>query len=509
MNLPFQSLLARFGLLLSLGAGALLPFAFAPYGIWPLALLCPAWLFLTWQHVSPKRAAALGFWFGVGEFGAGTYWLYNSIHTIGDAPIWVTLLLMMGMVALMASYLALMGYLQARWLPATGLARYLLGLPALWLLLEWFRGWFLSGFPWLSLGYSQIDTPLAGLAPIAGVYAVSLACAISAGALLTVVIGNMRQRWVGITVAALLWLAAAATWHHVWTQPRDAAISVAIVQGAVPQNKKWSQDWRDKTLTRYRSLAEPYFGTQLIVWPEAALPDVSYQLTEYLSALWSDAKARNSDIIMGLLHYDATQQQMYNGVLSLSDDVEWYHKRHLVPFGEFFPVPKFVRSWLRLMSLPYSDFDRGAAQQPPLNAAGQKIGMTICYEDGFGAEQLYVLRDATLLANVTNDAWFGDSSAPPQHLEISRMRALESGRDMIRAANDGISAIIRSDGKVLATSPRFQAMVLTGSVQPRTGLTPYAYVGNWPVIVGSALLVLLTGMIRYRQQRKLSQPSQT
>jgi apolipoprotein N-acyltransferase len=335
---------------------------------------------------------------------------------------------------------------------------------------------------------------------VLGVYGVGLLCALCAGALVTLVLGSRRQRGWAAVMLCLPWLGAPLLSRE-WTSPVNAPLTVAVVQASVPQDQKWSPQWRDKTLAQYRALATPHFGQRLIVWPEAALPDLAHQLTGYLGPLWREARAANSDLVMGLLQYDPDKDAYYNGVLSLSDELQWYHKRHLVPFAEYFPVPEFVRSWLRLMNLPYSDFNAGESIQPALKAAGQKLGVTICYEDGFGAEQLAVLKEATLLVNVTNDAWFGDSSAPPQHLEISRMRALEAGRDMVRAANDGISALIRADGKVIQTLPRFAQAVLTGTVQPRTGLTPYARIGNLPVIY-LCLLALVVVIVRYRPAAK-------
>jgi len=485
------SFVHRHPYLSALISGILLPLAFAPFGLWPVAMLSPALLFLWWRNRAPKQASAIGFWYGMGAFGTGTYWLYNSIYNIGHAPIALTLLLMLGMAALMASYFTVFGFVQARWVPASGVWRYLVALPALWVLCEWWRGWFVSGFPWMSLGYSQIDTMLAGYAPIAGVYGVTYICALIAGALALLITGTRWHRVLALAVLIVPSTGGYMLWHKDWTSPVHAPLSVAVVQGAVPQELKWSQAWRDKTLQHYHDLSVPYFGNKLMVWPEAALPDPSSQLLDYLSALWGQAHASDTDIIMGLLHDDPQTGNIYNGVLAMSDDVQWYHKAHLVPFGEYFPVPPFVRNWMRLMSLPYNDITQGDAVQKTLDAAGEKISASVCYEDGFGAEQLYALRSATLMVNVTNDAWFGNSIAAPQHLEISRMRALEAGRDLIRAANDGISAIIGSDGRLRARLPRFKAMVLTGTVQPRTGLTPYARVGNWPVIILCAVLGLL------------------
>jgi apolipoprotein N-acyltransferase len=354
------------------------------------------------------------------------------------------------------------------------------------------------------LGYAQIDSPLAGLAPVVGVYGVSLACALNAGAITTLLLGKRVMRTRAIAVLVAPWLISAPLWHREWTTPRDAPVQVAVVQAAIAQDHKWSPEWRDKTLALYRELAEAHFGTPLIVWPEAALPDVAYQLVDYLNSLWSDAHSAKSDVVMGLLHYDQQKDTYYNGVLALSNQVQWYHKRHLVPFAEYFP--SFVRGSMRLLNLRYGDFGAGDADQAPLSAAGQKLGMTICYEDGFGSEQLSVLKDATLLVNVTNDAWFGDTSAPYQHLDISRMRALEGGRDMVRAANDGVSALIASNGKIMARLPRFKAAVLTGEVQPRTGLTPYARVGNWPVMLLCLFGVLVVAIVRQRSTLTLPSP---
>ena len=214
--------------------------------------------------------------------------------------------------------------------------------------------------------------------------------------------------------------------------------------------------------------------------------------------MWSAAHAKGSTLITGMLHYGENQDDIRNGLLALDEDAQWYDKRRLVPFGEFFPVPSFVRSWMRLQNLPYSDITPGAREQPALRAGSNRIAATICYEDAYGSEQLKVLKDATLLINVTNDAWFGDTTAAPQHLQISRMRVMEAQRPLLRAANDGISALIQSSGDVEKTLPRFKPNVLTGVVQPRTGLTPYAQVGNWPVVL-FGVAVLIGGLLRARR----------
>ena len=475
---------ARFWSWLLPFAGASLALAFAPFGLWPLAILTLALLFIAWHGARPRRAAWFGFLFTAGTFLAGTYWLYHSIHVIGQAPLWLAMFLMLGLVAIMGAYTALLGYVTARWRSRSRSLHWLVVLPAGWVLTEWLRGWFLSGFPWLALGYSQIDAPLAGFAPLAGVYGLSLLVALSAGAIAMAVVLSGTRRWlVAVAVLVPIYAVGALLVGREWTRPTGSPISVAIVQGAVPQELKWNDAFRDSTLELYRSLTLPYLGRDLIVWPEAALPALAHELNDYLAHLWSEAHASGTDLVTGLLRYDFKTASYYNGLLALSDGMHWYYKRRLVPFGEFFPVPQFVRDWMKLMSLPYTDFVPGESGQPALPAGGVQLAATICYEDAYGAEQLEVLERATVLVNVTNDAWFGDSTAKYQHLEISRMRALEAGRPLLRAANDGISAILGPAGQIEDRLVEARPGVIAGVVQPRVGLTPYARTGNLPVVL--------------------------
>jgi apolipoprotein N-acyltransferase len=482
-NSPFHVRLRK---VFALAAGALLACAFAPLGWWPLAILCPAVLMYLWQGATPREAAWLGFWFNVGTFAAGTYWLYVSIHVFGGAPIWLALVIMAALVAIMGLYHALLGYAVARWLPKEGMLRGLVGLPAAWLLIEWWRGWFLSGFSWLSLGYSQTDTWLANLAPVVGVYGLSAILLTSAGALVALL--SSKRRLMPILVLVVPWTLAASLSRIEWTQPSGQPVTVAIVQGAVPQDLKWDDASEARILELYRDLALEAAGSRLIVWPEAALPDIANKYVDYLRDLYFKTHAQGSTLMLGTLRASDDMQHYYNAVLAMDDGkVGWYDKHHLVPFAEFFPVPGFVRSWLRLRNLPYADFTRGAAEQLPLSAAGLKLATTICYEDAYGSSMRKALREADALVNVTNDAWFGRSTARHQHLQIARLRAIEAGRYMIRAANDGISAVIGPRGEIVARAPEFEPAVLRAEVTPRTGLPPYFFLGNWLIVSVAAL----------------------
>jgi apolipoprotein N-acyltransferase len=476
---------------ISAGAGALIACSFAPLNWWWLAVLCPAVLMWLWQGATPRVGAWLGFWFNAGTFAAGTYWLYISIHIMGQAPLWIAFGLMAALVAIMGLYHAGLGYFVTRWLPSTGVVRWLLGVPAAWLLIEWWRGWFLSGFSWLSLGYSQTDTWLAGFAPIAGVYGISAMLLLSAGGLTTIVCGGTwRSRTAGAVALVAPWLVGGAIHKIDWTEVSGPPVTVAVVQGNISQDQKWLDSNQEAILKLYRELTEKTLGTQLIVWPESAVPDLVNNQVQYLSDLARETISHRSALVLGILREDE-QERYYNSVLSLGGKLAWYDKDHLVPFAEFFPVPDFVRSWLRLMSLPYSDFTRGGTNQPPLPAAGLKLGATVCYEDAYGSAMLGVLRQANALVNVTNDAWFAHSTARYQHFQIARMRAIEAGRYMIRAANNGVSGIIGPHGEVVALAPEFQTYVLHSTVTPRSGLPPYARVGNW------LILILSTGALAY------------
>lgn len=482
-------------------AGASLNLAFAPFGWWPIAVLAPAALFALIRGLPPRRAGWTGAAFGVGLFAFGTYWLYTCLHVFGLVPIWLTIVLQAALVALMSIYSAALCYAANRFWLKPGATRAWLVLPVLWVLLEWLRGWALSGFPWLSLGYAMIDSPLKGWAPLFGVYGVTWAAATIAVALNVLLMPtvSITRRLIVLGGVVALLLIPALLGRCDWTRPAGSSIPIAAVQGAVSQDQKWQAKNLEETMTRYSQLTAQAWGARLIVWPEAALPVLANGIQDFLRRLQTQGRAHDADFAIGLVNYSFETKRYYNGLLVLSDSGDgWYYKRHLVPFGEYFPVPAFVRTWMRLMSLPYDDITPGSEHQPRLSAAGQKLGLTICYEDAFGSQQLKTLRDATLLINVTNNAWYGDSTAPHQHLQIARMRALESGRYLVRAANDGITAAIGPHGEIVARLPQFQEAVLRADVRPMTGLTPYARFGNYPVVSGAGLLLALAVWRRRR-----------
>jgi apolipoprotein N-acyltransferase len=477
--------------------------AFAPYDQWWLAMLSPAVLFALWARAdTPREGTWLGFAFGLGLYAAGTWWLYISIHGFGQAPVWVALLVMAALVVIMAAWQALLGHVVVRWLMPGSASGRLLLLPAAWVIIEWWRGWFLTGFPWMSLGYSQTDTWLAGLAPVGGVHLLSFALLVCAGGLIHLWQARGVARWLAPVALILPWTIGGSLRPVEWTTVAGPPRTVAILQGAIPQDLKWLLEKQQDILDIYEEHHREALGADLIVWPESALPDLANFYSDYIGAMWSAAQRKNSAMLMGVIRQDEQGEEVYyNSLLGLGvGDVEpaFYDKRHLVPFGEYFPVPSWIRNWLRLMNLPYADFTSGADQQQLFHLAGLRLAASICYEDAYPALLNAEARQSDALVTVTNDGWFGRSAARYQHLQIARMRALESRRYLLRAANDGVSAVIDAHGRLVAQAPEFKRAVLRGSLEPRQGATPYQRLGNWLAIglAGSILGAALAGGLR-------------
>jgi apolipoprotein N-acyltransferase len=480
--------------------GAALPLAFAPWELSPLAPLLLAVLFGLWlQPQAPGRAALRGWLFGLGFFGAGTSWVRESFG-FSDVPAAAALVLTAGFVAFLALYPALLGYLQGRL--AGGLSgrwRALGVLPAGWVLLEWVRGWFLTGFPWIQVGYSQVEAPLGWLAPVFGAYGVGWAVAASAGLLVVLARGGWRERVGAGTALAALWVVAWGLGQVEWTQASGPPRNVAVVQGNIAQDLKWKDEQRVASMAHYLALTREHWDADLVVWPETAVPAFAHRVRPFLADLADEARTHGAGLLLGIPFRDLETGRYYNSVMSLGAEVGVYHKRHLVPFGEYVPLSSVLGRLLDLLNAPMSDFSSGPPDQPPLPVDGLQVGVSICYEDAFGEEVMHALPAADLLVNVSNDAWFGDTVAPHQHQQKARMRAIEAGRDLIRATNTGISAIINWRGAVTASAPQFQSAVLRGVVIPRTGTTPYAVLGNAPVVAGAVFTLLAAWAVRRRR----------
>jgi apolipoprotein N-acyltransferase len=456
-------------------AGAAMVGAFAPIGWFPMALLSFAWLAHLWADAGPRRAFWTGFAFGMGLFGAGVSWVYISLSQFGGMPAPLAALGTFLFCALLAAFTGGAGWLQAR-IPAAPAARAMLLAPAAWVLFEWLRSWVLTGFPWLSAGYAAAGWPLQGFAPVAGVFGISFLMLSLAGALSW---GIPGRKLLALTPFVVV-LAGGELLRHVdWSEPVGEPLRVALLQGNVPQDMKFRPERYQRTLDTYLRLAEET-SARLIVLPETALPQFYDRIGEaYLGRLEAVARRNNGDLLVGLPYRSG--RDYYNTVVSLGTAPrQGYHKTHLVPFGEFMPP---LLGWINgLLVVPLGDFSRGDTDQPPLEVAGQKVAVNICYEDAFGDAIAAGAHDATLLANVSNVAWFGDSLAPAQHLQIAQLRAIETGRVHLTATNTGITAAIDRDGTVLARLPQYTEGRLEVAVQGYTGRTPYMALADWPVL---------------------------
>ncbi|MGI9247378.1 MAG: apolipoprotein N-acyltransferase [Woeseiaceae bacterium] len=475
--------------------------SFAPFGFSLLAPILVLPLLYICMITSPRDAGAHAFWFGLGMFLTGTYWIYISVHVFGNAALWIALLLMVGLALIMALFLGIAGWLISRlsqgepWL-------LLFVAPAAWVLIEWLRGWVLTGFPWLALGYGQIDSLYAGWAPVLGVYGVSFMLMVSTTAIILMLLSNGAQRLAALIIVVLPWLLGGILSLVDWTEADGGSIRATIVQAGVSQDKKWDRSNLQPIMEFYHKSTLSVPDSEIIVWPEVAIPALNDQVDDYIDRIQRDLRRGKQSVVFGILERSfeqAADGKIYNSVMILGGaERQSYRKRHLVPFGEYFPVPARVREWMKMQNLPHSDLAAGDDIQPLLVAAnGAKLAVAICYEDAYGAEQLYAFPDANVLINVSNDAWFGDSIAPHQHLEIARMRALEVGRYAIRSTNTGISAFIGAAGELLAVGKQFEPQLMTADVETRRGMTPYARGGN-PPIIGLCLAIIGIFWIRNR-----------
>ena len=466
-------------------------FGFAPFGLFPLPVLSLAVLFRLWSRAErPAQAAWLGFAFGMGLFCVGISWIYVALHIYGYMhPILAGLATAL-FAAVNSTLPAFAGYVQAKFKPASNL-RILLLMPAIWTLTEWLRGLLFTGFPWLSVGYSQVPTsPLAGYAPLLGVFGVSLIVAVSAGLLLVL----WNARWskpgkIALGVLLVLWVGGALLRGIEWTHPQGEPLKVSLLQGNIAQDTKFAEEALVDTLEIYRRLAQSS-DAQLIVMPETALPLLRENVPAYYQAMLRDHVRKNGgDILVGA--FEKENGNYYNSVYSLgASESQHYRKNHLVPFGEFIPL-RSVLGWFvnEILQIPMGDQASGGANQPPLNVAGQKVAVNICYEDAFGEEIIRALPQATLLVNVTNDAWYGDSFAAIQHNQLSQMRALEAGRMVLRATNTGVTSVIGVDGRIQAMLPQHEEGVLTAEVRGYEGRTPYVLLGNWGMLVLAGVML--------------------
>ncbi len=480
------------GHLLVLLAGAIFPLGLAPLKLWPLIPVSLALFVLLLEGQSAGRSFWRAFWYGMGLNGVGVSWVYVSIHFYGGTPMWLALLGTLGFVAFLSILYALPFWAYGRF----NLDRYtLLTFPALWVLLEWSKSWLLSGFPWLWAGYGFIDSPLYGLAPVAGTLGLSLVAALSAVLLRWIFKSeNLKRTHAIIGLAALI----AFCWGlgtQEWTQPQlNKTQKAALIQGNIPQEQKWDPKYRKHIFDTYTGLTEKSWDADLILWPEAAYPVFYHQALKTITNLDIRASEKDTAIVSGVARWEPSENGVdyyYNSIFVIGNGEGTYNKQKLVPFGEYVPMASLIRGLIPFFNLPMSDFHKGAEVQPPLLANNMSFAAFICYEIVYPELVRQQAKNKDFLVTISNDAWFGHSWGPLQHFQMARMRALETGKYILRGTNTGVTAIIDHKGNVQSQIPQFEKGVLKGVFYGTKGETPFVSFGQWPVIGLSALLLII------------------
>ncbi len=477
-----------------------MPLAFAPWSFWPVVILSPALLIFQIQSLKTgKQVFLLGWLYGLGYFGFGVSWIYNSLHVYGQAPVLVAGGLTGLMIVTLALFIGSALYLYFKLCQRYPSALIIWFLPPIWFAMEWLKGWVLTGFPWLSLGYAHVDSPLSGFAPLIGVYGISL---------LSILISVLLVFWqkekkavfpfIIIIIAGIGFILKQID----WTQPTVEPLTISMVQGNIPQEMKWRTKDRQKILDIYWNQTKANWSSDLVVWPEVAIPGRSEDLeNEVLKPLTMLAKKNNSHVLTGIVVSNWLKREYYNSMILLGSNRGVYHKRHLVPFGEYYPFRTLLAFMKSYINIPMSDMSSGPKEQVPMKVKGVILGVSICYEDVFSRDINLDLPQAHILLNTSNDAWFGDSLAPHQHLQIARMRSLETGRPMVRSTNTGRSAYIDYKGKIVDATEQFKTQTVTRAVQGRQGSTPFlifALIQPWLTV-----LILLSVIILFSRKPKI------
>ncbi len=466
------------------GLGLIFCLGLAPWDLWPVSLFSVYGLWALLEGRSARQGFFLGWAYGIGLWGSGVSWLWVSIHEHGATSAWLAALMVLFVAVVMGSLSGLQAALYRRYLARSASW---IGFTGAWVLFEWLRSWLFTGFPWLYLGDGLIDTPLAGYAPLGGVFMVSGFACLSALMLARL---DLRR---GLFLA-LLWFGGHRLFLHDWTQAQGHPLSVSLVQGNIDQDSKWDVANEDAIIATYRRLSQSEWGRDIVLWPEAAITKFYDEATSDLQDLQALAQSHGTTLITGIPYAEPYAQDYlyFNTVIALGEGAGLYAKQRLVPFGEYVPMAPVLRGLMPFFDLPMSGFTPGPEHQPPLRAGLWRVQPSICYEVAYPDLLQRQAAAADLLVTVSNDAWFGHSHGPQQHFAMVRMRALETGRYFLSATNNGITAVVDPKGRVLARAPSFRPYVLRAEVHAMRHLTPWLVWGETPTLL-LAVLACLAG----------------
>jgi apolipoprotein N-acyltransferase len=506
----FRNLSTRLALLLALISGALITLSFAPFDFWPISLLSLTVFALLLKEQTMKQVLWRSFAFGLGLYGAGIHWIYVSIHNFGGAAPLFAAFLVFVFACFMALVFVLPFYLYGRWFSFHRYAL-LIALPACWLLGEWSRTWLLTGFPWLFLGYSHLDTWLAGWAPIGGVMSIGLILTANAGLIAELVWQGQSARTQkplmisAIALNLVFWVAGAVLNTITWAEPEATPIRIGMVQPNVDQGTKltFNETTTIAALDQLRELSTDLWDNDWVVWPEAAIPTTLtfHEALPFLEEMNSKASAANAALFTGVIYEDRDKHKFYNSVVGLGEGYGFYHKRRLVPFGEYVPLEDQLRGLIEFFNLPTSFIHIGPQDQHGLIAKGVRITPAICYEIVYPDLVAQAAKETQVLLSVNNLGWFLNSIQAKQFMQMAQMRALETGRYLVYSTNNGPSAIIDNKGKIISQSDSFRAQTFTGVIHAVKAWTPFMVSSSGPLVIIAALLLLaLQAPALYRKQ---------
>ncbi len=480
----------------ALVAGALIPFSIAPFNLLILSFAGVsifAWLIL--KPASRKSIFFTALLFGIGLFGVGVSWIYVSIHDYGEAPVALALTMMTLFVVFLAAIFALPWVLLTSIFPPRQQAKaslQILCFAALWLIVEWIRSWFLTGFPWLYIGQGHLNSPLSGWAPLVGALGIGF---LQAGICATLALSlrdkckNKSLRTACI-ISILLLVSSPLLSRIDWTESLEP-VQVALIQPNIPLQDKWDPALRESNLQKIIDLSEPHWNADILVWPEAALPLTTLGQDELLLEL-SEYTGPDTSLLSGRLVFDPYDKRFLNNVIGLGSAEGEYSKRRLVPFGEYVPFENQLRGIIEFFDLPMSVISRGDAEQEHLRSGDLNIAVAVCYEIAYGHQVGLDSQSANLLMTVSSDTWFGDSIGPHQHFQLAQVRALETSKPVMRGTNNGITGLIDHRGRIIARAEQFSATVLTGSLEPQSGMTPFSRWGQSPMAILCLLILTIT-----------------
>ena len=466
-----------FGDMLAFFGGTLFPLSLSPIGLWPLAIASPIALYAACQEGSVRRVVLRFYLYNLGLFGVGVSWIFVSINEFGNASVFLSISLVALFVFAYSLVCLPQAYLYSRYFRTTQIYR-AVSFSALWVLQEWFRSWFLTGFPWLFVGYGVMETPFENIAPIAGVFGVSLVAVIFG---VTLYLAITQGSWRLMVPGLALFFASVSISYVSFTQ-HERTVSVSLIQGNIDQHKKWLPENRELIYDLYKGSSETEWGRDLVIWPEASITLLREQASGVLAELDRRASISGSALLLGIPDRDSSGA-FQNTLIALGEGEGQYIKRRLVPFGEYVPLEEFLRGLIDFFDLPMSRNIPGPNEQVPVLAGGNRLSLSICYEVVYPNLVRLSSKSSDLLVTVSNDTWFGSSIGPWQHFQMARMRALENGRTMIRATNNGVTALVNYRGEVTEQLPQFQFGILRAEAEVRSGATPFNQFGTWPVLV--------------------------